>query len=193
MTRLLIRTESEFSSVSCRLIVSREYQGGLDAQEEASSYQEVLRQAVAGRIQATSGFLNELVRDDILRQKNLGLELTPLQAELWKRREEIQPKLPQSDPPLGHEFSSLKGAIDLLRTIVGTISEDAVEAESSKGTMNWRRQEIAIAQAEIKRLQQCLVDQNKANAALERQFPFEGRVSLVQRSRTLSNNLQCTH
>jgi hypothetical protein len=168
LTRPSIQTESEFSSIHCRLIVSREYQGGLDAQEEASSYQEVLRQAVAGRIQVTSGFLNELVRDDILRQKNLGLELTPLQAELWKRREEIQPRFPQSDPPLEHEFSSLKGAIDLFRTIAGTVSEDAVEAESTKGTTNWRRQEVAIAQVEIKRLQQCLADQNKANAALEK-------------------------
>jgi hypothetical protein len=148
----------------------REYQGGLDAQEEASSYQEILRQAVAGRIHVTSGFLNELVRDDILRQKNLGLELTPLQAELWKRREEIQPKLPQSDPPLAHEFSSLKAAIDLLRTMVGTISDDGIDAETNKGSTNWRRNEIMIAQMEIRRLQQCLADQNKANAALEKYY-----------------------
>jgi hypothetical protein len=146
----------------------REFQGGLDAQEEASSYQEVLRQAVAGRIQVTSGFMNELVRDDILRQKNLGLELTPLQIDLWKRREEIQPKLQQSEPPLDHEFSSLKAAIDYLRSMVSTISENGNDVESNKGSTNWRRPEIAIAQSEIKRLQQCLTDQNKANAALEK-------------------------
>lgn len=132
----------------------------------------MLRQAVAGRIQVTSGFVNELVRDDILRQKNLGLELTPLQADLWKRREEIQPKLIQSDPPLDHEFTSLKAAIDFLRTMVGTIGDDAIDTESGKGSMNWRRQEIAIAQAEIRRLQQCLMDQSKANAALERYALF---------------------
>lgn len=148
----------------------REYQGGLDAQEEASSYQEVLRQAVAGRIQVTSGFLNELVRDDILRQKNLDLKLTPLQVELWKRREEIQPKLPQSDSPLAHEFADLKAAIDVLRTMVGTISDDAMDTETSKGPMNWRRNEITIAHTEIRRLQQCLADQNKANAALEKYY-----------------------
>lgn len=116
----------------------------------------------------TSGFLNELVRDDILRQKNLGLELTPLQTELWKTREEIQPNLVQSDPPLDHEFTSLKGAIDVLRAIVGPTGEDIAEADPSKLTMNWRRAEIAIASTEAKRLQQCLTEQNKANAALEK-------------------------
>jgi predicted RNase H-like nuclease (RuvC/YqgF family) len=128
----------------------------------------VLRQAVAGRIQITSGFLNELVRDDILRQKNLELELTPLQTELWKTREEIQPKLLQSDPPLDHEFTSLKGAIDVLRSIAGTVSEDLAEVDATKATTNWRRNEIAIASMEAKRLQQCLTEQNKANAALEK-------------------------
>ena len=148
---------------------SREYQAGLDVQEEASSYQEVLRQALAGRIQATNGFLNELVRDDILRQKNLGLELTPLQSELWKKREEIQPLLPQSDPPLDYEFTNLKGAIDVLRAIVGNIGEDTIlNAEDIKDSSTWRRNELAIGQMEIKRLQQCLADQNKANAALEK-------------------------
>ena len=114
-----------------------------------------------------SGFLNELVRDDILRQKNLGLELTPLQETLWKKREEIQPTLTQGDPPLPHEFTSLKGAIDLLRSLVGTISEDAADSDA-KGGSNWRRAEVAIAQTEIKRLQQCLVEQNKANSLLEK-------------------------
>jgi hypothetical protein len=155
-------------SFSAHLTLHREYQEGLDVQEEASSYQEVLRQAVAGRIQVTNGFLNELVRDDILRQKNLGLELTPLQAELWKKREEIQPVLSQSDPPLEHEFTSLKLAIDLLRSMVGTIGDDAFDAESREGSTNWRRNEIAIVQTEIRRLQLCLNDQNKANAALEK-------------------------
>jgi hypothetical protein len=127
-----------------------------------------LRQAVAGRIQVTSGFVNELVRDDILRQKNLDLELTPLQADLWKKREEIQPILTQSDPPLEHEFRSVKEAIDFLRAFVGTVNEDAADAESGKGTVNWRRNETIIAQTELRRLQQCLVDQNKANSALEK-------------------------
>jgi len=144
-----------------------EYQAGLDVQEEASSYQEVLRQAVAGRIQATTGFVNELVRDDILRQKNLELELTPLQEELWKRRDAIQPTLSQSKPPLEHEFESLKGAIDVLRAIAGTISDDvALDADMTKS--NLRRNEIAISQTEIRRLQQCLVEQSKANTALEK-------------------------
>jgi hypothetical protein len=127
----------------------------------------VLRQAVAGRIQVTSGFLNELIRDDILRQKNLDLEQTPLQKTLWKRREEIQPILATSQQPMQHEFTSLKSVIDLLRGMVGTLNEDAVERDNNGGT-NWRRNEISIAQTEIKRLQQCLVDQNKANAALEK-------------------------
>ena len=52
--------------------------------------------------------------------------------------------------------------------MVGTISDDAMDAETSKGSMNWRRNEITIAQPEIRRLQQCLADQNKANAALEK-------------------------
>jgi len=116
----------------------------------------------------TSGFLNELVRDDILRQKNLGLELSPLQTELWKTREEIQPKLVQSDPPLDHEFNSLKGAIDVLRAIAGTTSEDIAEVDPSKLTTNWRRAEIAMASTEARRLQQCLMEQNKANVALEK-------------------------
>jgi hypothetical protein len=145
----------------------REYQEGIDVQEEASAYQEVLRQTVAGRIQATSGFLNELIRDDILRQKNLDLEQTPLQKALWKRRKEIQPVLETSEPPMQHEFTCVKGVVDLLRGMVGTLNEDAVEADNN-GAPNWRRNEISIAQTEIKRLQQCLVDQNKANAALER-------------------------
>lgn len=146
-----------------------EYQAGLDVQEEASSYQEVLRQAVAGRIQVTTGFVNELVRDDILRQKNLGLELTPLQEELWKRRDAIQPNLPQSNPPLEHEFESLKGAIDVLRAIAGTISDDiALDTDINKSSSNLRRNEIVIAQTEIRRLQQCLVEQTKANTALEK-------------------------
>jgi len=151
----------------------REYQAGLDVQEEASAYQEVLRQAVAGRVQATSGFLNELVRDDILRQKNLGIELTPLQAELWKRREEIQPTLSRSDPPLDYEFESLKGAVDLLRNLVGNIGEDlTLESEDGKEPSNWRRNEMALAQMELRRLQQSLADQNKANAALEKYFLY---------------------
>ena len=151
----------------------REYQAGLDVQEEASAYQEVLRQAVAGRVQATSGFLNELVRDDILRQKNLGIELTPLQAELWKRREEIQPTLSRSDPPLDYEFESLKGAVDLLRNLVGNIGEDLTwESEDGKEPSNWRRNEMALAQMELRRLQQSLADQNKANAALEKYFLY---------------------
>lgn len=138
-------------------------------QEEASAYQEVLRQAVAGRIQATSGFLNELVRDDILRQKNLGIELTPLQSELWKIREEIQPVLPQSDPPRDYEFTDLKGVVDVLRSLVGNIGEDTVfNSGDIKDSSNWRRNELAIGQMEIKRLQQCLADQNRANAALEK-------------------------
>lgn len=116
----------------------------------------------------TSNFLNELVRDDILRQKNLELELTPLQTELWKRREEIQPKLAQSDPPLDHEFTSLKGAIEVFRTIAGTTSEDMAEVDPNKFTTNWRRAEIAIASTEAKRLHQCLTEQNKANSALEK-------------------------
>jgi hypothetical protein len=146
----------------------REYQNGLDAQEEASSYQEVLRQAVAGRVQCTSGFLNELVRDDILRQKNLNIEMTPLQEELWKRREEIQPKLDQSDPPLPHEWVSLKGAIEYLRNLVGGISDDVLHLDLVKASGNWRQQELALGQDELKRLQQCLTDQTKANLALER-------------------------
>jgi hypothetical protein len=138
-------------------------------QEEASAYQEVLRQAVAGRIQATSGFLNELVRDDILRQKNLGIELTPLQSELWKIREEIQPVLPQSDPPRDYEFTDLKGVVDVLRSLVGNIGEDTVfNSGDINDSSNWRRNELAIGQMEIKRLQQCLADQNRANAALEK-------------------------
>jgi hypothetical protein len=153
--------------VAC-LTILREYQNGLDAQEEASSYQEVLRQAVAGRIQCTTGFLNELVRDDILRQKNLGLEMTPLQEELWKRREEIQPRLDQSDPPLPHEWMSLKGAIDYLRNLVGTIGDDVLDLDLVKASGNWRQQELALGQDELKRLQQCLTDQTKANLALER-------------------------
>jgi hypothetical protein len=102
-----------------------------------------------------------------LRQKYLGIELTALQTTLWKEREEIQPKLEVSKPPLPHEFSSLKAAIDLLRSMVGTLSEDVVDPDSNS-TTTWRRTEIAIAQTETKRLQQCLADQNKANAALEK-------------------------
>ena len=128
----------------------------------------MLRQAVAGRIEVTTGFLNELVRDDILRQKNVGPELTPLQVELWKKREYIQPKLTRSDPSLDHEFNSLKGAIDVFRSIAGTLSDDAVEVDATKGTTSWRRAEIAIASTEAKRLQQCLTEQNKANVALEK-------------------------
>jgi hypothetical protein len=126
----------------------------------------VLRQAVAGRIQVTSGFINELVRDDILRQKNLGPELTPLAADLWKKREEIQPQLHQSDPPLDHEFVSLKGAIDVLRNLVGTISDDVNLDNAGKG--NLRRNEITIAQTEIKRLQQIMAEETKSNVALEK-------------------------
>ena len=137
----------------------------------------------------TSGFLNELVRDDILRQKNLGIELTPLQAELWRKREEIQPQLPQSDPPLDYEFPSLKAAIDVLRTIVGTITDDTVDIETIKGAINLRRTEIAIAQAEIKRLQQCLAEQNKANAALEK---YSQRLSLLIDLEKSSYFVQCT-
>ena len=102
-----------------------------------------------------------------MRQKNLGLELTPLQTALWKRREEIQPCLEVSDPRLPHEFVSLKALIDLLRSMVGTLSEDDMDSENNSVT-NWRKNEIVIAQAEIKRLQQVLVDQNKANVALEK-------------------------
>ena len=127
-----------------------------------------MRQAVAGRIQCTSGFLNELVRDDILRQKNLGLELSPLQDELWKIREEIQPKLTRSDQPLDHEWVSLKAGVEYLRNMVGTLGDDIADSELVKGSANWRRQELAIAQNELRRLQQCLTDQSKANAALER-------------------------
>lgn len=137
----------------------------------------------------TSGFLNELVRDDILRQKNLGIELTPLQAELWKKREEIQPQLPQSDPPLDYEFPSLKAAIDVLRAIVGTITDDTVDIENIKGPINLRRTEIAIAQAEIKRLQQCLAEQNKANAALEK---YSQQLSLLIDLGKSSYFVQCT-
>lgn len=140
----------------------------MEAQEEASAYQEVLRQAVAGRIHCTTGFLNELVRDDILRQKNLGLVLTPLQEKLWNRREEIQPKLSQSEPPLDHEWVSLKAAIDYLRNLAGTIGDNIADSELTKNSGNWRRQEQAIAQNELRRLQQCLTDQSKANTALER-------------------------
>lgn len=150
----------------------REYQQGLDVQEEASAYQEVLRQAVAGRIQATTGFLNELVRDDILRQKNLEIELTLLQQTLWSCREDISPVLLQSEPPLDHEFTSLKGAIETLRGLVGGIAEDVIETENTKGTTNLRRTETAIAQSEIRRLQQCLSEQSKANTALEKFNPI---------------------
>ena len=108
------------------------------------------------------------MRDDILRQKNLGLKLTPLQDELWKRREEIQPKLTRSDPPLDHEWVSLKAGIDYLRNMVGTLGDDVTDSELAKSSANWRRQELAIAQNELRRLQQCLADQSKANAALER-------------------------
>jgi len=142
----------------------------------------VLRQAVAGRIQVTSGFLNELVRDDILRQKNLELELTPLQTELWKTREQIQPKLPQSDPPLDHEFTGLKGAIEVLRSIAGTVSEDMAEMDAAKANTNWRRTELGIASAEAKRLQQCLTEQNKANAALEKYSISVSCANLSERS-----------
>jgi hypothetical protein len=112
--------------------------------------------------------LNELVRDDILRQKNLGLELTPLQEKLWKRREEIQPKLSQSNPPLGHEWVNLKAAIDYLRNMVGTIGDDVAVSGLVETPGNWRRQELTMSQNELKRLQQCLTDQSKANAGLER-------------------------
>ena len=127
-----------------------------------------MRQSVAGRIQATTGFLNELVRDDILRQKNLGIVLTPLQEKLWKRREEISPVLEQSNPPLDHEFTNLKTAIEFLRNLVGTITEEGVEAENSKGNVSWRKAEHILSQAEMRRLQQCLAEQSKANQALER-------------------------
>jgi hypothetical protein len=107
------------------------------------------------------------VRDDILRQKNLEIELTPLKASLWKRRDEIQPTLAQSDPPLEHEFTSLKTAIDVLRRLVGTI-DNGGELDGDKGTTSWRHAEIAMAHTEIKRLQQCFSDQTKANEGLER-------------------------
>lgn len=139
----------------------------MDVQEEASAFQEVLRQAVAGRIQATTGFLNELVRDDILRQKNLGLELTALQQTLWKRRESISPVLPQSDPPAEYEFTSLKAAIEALRSLVGKVGEEVID-QDPQSAGNWRKVEMAIAQSEIKRLQLCLSDQTKANVALEK-------------------------
>jgi hypothetical protein len=128
----------------------------------------VLRQAVAGRIQATSGFLNELVRDDILRQKNLEIELTPLQQALWKQREDISPVLTQSESRSDQEFTSLRGAIETFRTLAGTVADDAVDSESTKTSGNWRRAEMTIASTEIRRLQQCLSDQTKANIALER-------------------------
>jgi hypothetical protein len=105
-----------------------------------------------------------------LRQKNLGPELTPLQETLWKKREELQPRLPQSDPPLDYEFASLKGALEVLRTLVGAINDDVNFDSTGKGANNLRRNEIAIAQTEIKRLQQVLIDQNKANAALEKYY-----------------------
>ena len=148
-----------------------------------------MRQAIAGRIQVTSGFVNLLVRDDILRQRNLGIELTPLKSELWLRREEIQPKLTQSDPPLEHEFTSLKSAIDVLRRLVGRMDDD-VEPQGDKGSTNWKRTEIAMAQAEIKRLQQCLSDQTKANESLERYlrfFPTCSRSREVELFRTIYN------
>jgi hypothetical protein len=99
--------------------------------------------------------------------------LTPLQAELWKRREEIQPALPQSNPSLDHEFGSLKGAVDLLRNLVGNLGEDlTLDAEDGKESSNWRRNEMALAQMELRRLQQSLADQNKANTALEKYFLY---------------------
>lgn len=94
--------------------------------------------------------------------------MTPLQDELWKRREEIQPKLNQFDPPLDHEWVSLKAGIEYLRNMVGTIGDDVADTELIKSPGNWRRQELAIAQNELKRLQQCLTEQSKANTALER-------------------------
>lgn len=130
------------------------------------------------------------MRDDILRQKNVELEMTPLQSDLWKRREDIQPKLPQSDPPLEHEFPNLKAAIDLLRTLVGNISDDPIDTENIKGRINWRRAEITMAQSEIKRLQQCLNNQNRTNAALERYFSIRfisDTVREVELFRTIYN------
>ena len=98
----------------------------------------------------------------------MGLELTPLEEELWKQREAIQPKLPVSEPPLSHEFKNLKGAINVLRGIAGTLSDDiAVELDSNEPS-TVRRNEILIAQREIQRLQQTLVEQSKANVALEK-------------------------
>ena len=105
-----------------------------------------------------------------MRQKNLGPELTPLATDLWKRREEIQPQLPQSEPPLDYEFVSLKGAIDVLRNLVGTISDDVNLDNAGKG--NLRRNEITIAQTEIKRLQQIMAEETKANVALEKYVVF---------------------
>jgi hypothetical protein len=139
----------------------------------------VLRQAVAGRIQGTTGFINELVRDDILRQKNLEIELTPLQQALWKRREEISPVLPQAEPPMDHEFISIKGAIEVFRTIVGTVAEEIIHIDALNSANNWRKAEISIAQTEIKRLQQCLSEQIKANVALER-YSQPWRIFLCQ-------------
>jgi hypothetical protein len=112
--------------------------------------------------------LNELVRDDILRRKNTGAELTLLEAELWKRREEISAVLENSDPPAEHEFTNLKAAIDLLRNIVGAIDEEPDDVGSVKPGVKWKRAETTMAQIEIRRLHQGLNEQTKANVALEK-------------------------
>lgn len=54
---------------------------------------------------------------------------------------------------------------------MGNLGEDlTLDAEDGKESSNWRRNEIALAQMELKRLQQSLADQNKANTALEKYF-----------------------
>jgi hypothetical protein len=47
-----------------------------------------------------------------------------------------------------------------------------LESEDGKEPSNWRRNEMALAQMELRRLQQSLADQNKANAALEKYFLY---------------------
>ncbi|KAK9471884.1 SNF2 family N-terminal domain-containing protein [Dipodascopsis tothii] len=159
-----------------------EYGESLDAQEEAFSYQEAIRQAVADRNEAVNGVRNNLVVYDVGREDVLD-KRTELAKELLEQRRSVKPP-----PALG----SLKAAHDDLRrlaTQLGYEVDDAADARSRR-----LQTELSLAATAADRLRATLAEQKKTVDALDKEVlmfrdVYNARIEYYKQLQQLSDGV----
>ncbi|KAK9456277.1 hypothetical protein V1511DRAFT_497040 [Dipodascopsis uninucleata] len=159
-----------------------EYGESLDAQEEAFSYQEAIRQALADRNEAVSGVRNNLVEHDITRE-NLLDKRTDLAKKLFEERKKYK-----VSPILG----SLKVVYDDLRRLVTQKGYDIEDSEAER--QKRLRIEYSIANTELEKLRLCIADQRKVLDALDREHllfrsVYNARIEYYKQLQQLSDGV----